>query len=141
MCGMASLLELTGGFVSPRILSAISRPEMASEILSELRCSATEANGLVSLVNGPPPDSPDPQISNGSPLREVSPPRAPTGGGALSARASPVPLQNLENLENATCRTSPAPPKRNTSGSAGSQNLRRDPRAGAWLRPVISVCV
>ena len=27
-CGMASLIELTGGFISPRILSAISRPEM-----------------------------------------------------------------------------------------------------------------
>ena len=127
MCGMARLLELTGGFVSPRILSAISRPEI-SEVISELRGPAPEANGV---VNGPPSTSPGPRVSHGSPLREVSPTRAHAGGGALSARASPVPLQNLENLENA-CRASPAPPKRN---SAGSQNLTR---AGAWLRPLVS---
>ena len=130
MCGMARLLELTGGFVSPRILSAISRPEI-SEVISELRGPAPEANGV---VNGPPSTSPDPRVSHGSPLREVSPTRAHAGGGALSARASPVPLQNLENLENA-CRASPALPKRN---GAGSQNMTR---AGAWLRPLVSVCV
>ena len=122
MCGMARLLELTGGFVSPRILSAISRPQIAeiAEIaevpseISELRCAAPEPDGF---VNAPPSAALDPHISygisHGSPLREVSPPRAPAGGGALSARASPMPLQNLENLR----------------------------RAGAWLRPVVSVCV
>ena len=98
MCGMARLLEITGGFVSPRILSAISRPEI-SEVLSELRCSAHEV-AAAGFVNAPPSPPHGPRISDGSPLREASPPRAPAGGGALSARASPVPLQNLQNLEN-----------------------------------------
>ena len=122
---MARLLELTGGFVSPRILSAISRPQIAeiAEIaevpseISELRCAAPEPDGF---VNAPPSAAHLPRISHGSPFREVSPPRAPAGGGAaaLSARASPVPLQNLQDLEDL-------------------------PRAGAspWLRPLISVCV
>ena len=70
-CGMASLIELTGGFISPRILSAISRPEMHIS---------------------------RPEVPEPVPLQNLS----------QNLDKSRVNLENLEVLETAACRASPA---------------------------------
>ena len=70
-CGMASLIELTGGFISPRILSAISRPEMHTS---------------------------RPEVPEPVPLQNLS----------QNLDKSRVNLENLEVLETAACRASPA---------------------------------
>ena len=77
-CGMASLLELTGGFVSPRILSAISRPEMH--------------------ISRPEMHTSRPEVPEPVPLQNLS----------QNLDTSRVNLENLEVLETAACRALPA---------------------------------
>ena len=101
---MASLLELTGGFVSPRILSAISRPEMHTS-RPEMHTSR--------------PEVPEPV-----PLQNLS----------QNLDKSRVNLENLEVLETAACRASPAPRKRKRTGNP------KLPGAGAWSGSRVSVC-
>ena len=89
---MASLLELTGGFVSPRILSAISRPEMHTS-RPEMHTSRPEMHTSRPEMHTSRPEVPEPV-----PLQNLS----------QNLDTSRVNLENLEVLETAACRASPA---------------------------------